>query len=91
MSKLVNRLVDYPEDFARPIEPIPVFPSELFKYSVIFELSDQSVSRTVFDIQPLGGCVNVKIRVFEEPHDQFEDVLRPLALVAVLIILTEVD
>lgn len=49
-SELVDRLVDDLEDFARPVEPIPVFPGEFFEYSVIFELSDQSVGRAVFDI-----------------------------------------
>lgn len=49
-SELVDRLVDDLEDFVRPVESIPVFPGEFFDYSVIFELSDQSVGCAVFDI-----------------------------------------
>jgi len=35
---LVDRLVDDLKDFARPVEPIPVFPGEFFEYSVIDRL-----------------------------------------------------
>jgi len=35
-AELVDRRVDYLEEFARPTEPIPLFPSLLFESSVIF-------------------------------------------------------
>lgn len=61
----------YSLNLARPVAPSSLIPCESFEYPVDLELVEEPIRRTVFDIQPVRGCMPVDSLIYEPSHDRF--------------------